>query len=143
VATTHVMINGIVPATTDRKQLATAIHLWLKNAMLRENSFPWTGTSPSEPDCLKTNRSRSFIRWVKYRAGRCDAVSCQLINGAFNFSSGKTRSLHRLESYILYSTQNGNSLISKCFRMTKEIWIHHWGFFQIRIANVGELEQWA
>jgi hypothetical protein len=27
VATTHVMINGIVPATTDRKQLATAIHL--------------------------------------------------------------------------------------------------------------------
>jgi hypothetical protein len=27
VATIHVMINGILPTTTDRKQLATAIHL--------------------------------------------------------------------------------------------------------------------
>jgi hypothetical protein len=34
--------------------------------MLRESSFPWTEPSPSEPDCLKTNRSRSSISWVKY-----------------------------------------------------------------------------
>jgi hypothetical protein len=140
---THVMINGIVPAITDRKQLAIAIHLWLKNATLCEKPFPWTETSLWGPDYLKVNRSRSSIRWVKYWAGCFDAVLCQLINGAFNFSSGETRSLHRFEISILYSTQNGNSVISKCFRMTKEIWIHRWRFFQVRVANVGELRQWA
>jgi hypothetical protein len=52
VTTTHVMINGIVSATTDRKQLATAVHLWLKNAMCVRTRF------------LELRRSfRSQIAW--------------------------------------------------------------------------------